>query len=52
MRTETPVLSNVWWPIKTDNKGWDKGMVVWLNSSAGLLTLLAFAIPRKVAGSS
>ena len=41
MRTETPVLSNVWWPIKTDNKGWDKGMVVWLNSSAGLLTLLA-----------
>ncbi len=41
MATNTPVLSNVWWPIKTDNHVSDKAIAVWLNSSAGLLALLA-----------
>ena len=41
MCVDTPVLSNVWWPIKTDNHNQDKSIAVWLNSSVGLLTLLA-----------
>ncbi len=41
MRTEVSVLSNVFWPVKTDNDAWDKALAVWLNSSLGLLTLLA-----------
>ena len=41
MSTDAPVLSNVWWPIKTDCHSWDKAIAVWLNSSAGVLTLLA-----------
>ncbi len=41
MRTETPVLSNVWWPVKADSRDWEKALVLWLNGSPGLLTLLA-----------
>ena len=41
MSTDRPVLSNVWWPVKTDNRSWDKALSVYLNSSVGLLTLLA-----------
>ena len=41
MRTDTQVLSNVWWPIKTDTNTSDKAIVAWLNSSIGLLALLA-----------
>ncbi len=41
MRTDTPVLSNVWWPIKTNNQVSERAITVWLNSSAGLVTLLA-----------
>ena len=37
----TPVLSNVWWPIKTSKQAWDKALAVYLNSSLGLLTILA-----------
>ena len=41
MRSDTPVLSNVWWPIRANDKGDEKALAVWLNSSLGLLTLLA-----------
>ena len=39
--TKVPVLSNVWWPIKTADHAMDKAIAVWLNSSVGLLALLA-----------
>ncbi|MYD74098.1 MAG: hypothetical protein F4Y11_07675 [Chloroflexi bacterium] len=35
------VLSNVFWPVKTDTQQHDKALAVWLNSSTGILTLLA-----------
>ena len=41
MHTGRPVLSNVWWPVKTDNRDWDVALALWLNSSLGILTLLA-----------
>ena len=41
MCTDAPVLSNVWWPVKSDSYVWDRAIAVWLNSSAGLLTLLS-----------
>ena len=41
MVSSTPVLSNVWWPIRTESRDIEKAMALWLNSSAGLLTLLA-----------
>ena len=39
--TDTPVLSNVWWPVRSQNHSWDKALSVYLNSSIGLLALLA-----------
>ncbi len=41
MRSETRVLSNVWWPIRVQDAPAEKALVVWLNSSLGLLTILA-----------
>ena len=41
MCADRPVLSNVWWPVRTDNDNSDKAMTLWLNSSLGILTLLA-----------
>ena len=41
MRTDTRVLSNVWWPVKIDEVSHEKALAVWFNSSLGLLTLLA-----------
>ncbi len=41
MSLDTPALSNVWWPIKTPSRAWEKALVVYLNSSIGLLALLA-----------
>ena len=39
--SETRVLSNVWWPIRVGDAAREKALAVWLNSSLGLLTLLA-----------
>ena len=39
--SETRVLSNVWWPIRVEDISIEKGLAVWLNSSLGLLTILA-----------
>ena len=41
MCVATPVLSNVWWPIKIANRRYEKALAVWLNGSLGLLTFLA-----------
>ena len=41
IRSELPVLSNVWWEITLDDEYQEKGLAVWLNSSLGLLTIMA-----------
>ena len=41
MHTGRPVLSNVWWPVRTESREWEKALALWLNGSLGLLTLLA-----------
>ena len=41
MWSETRVLSNVWWPIRVRDVRAEKTLAVWLNSSLGLLTILA-----------
>jgi len=42
-RTETPVLSNVWWPLRLleQNDDYEKALVMWLNSTLGLLILFS-----------
>ena len=41
MRSEVNVLSNVWWPVRVADETTEKALTVWLNSSLGLLTILA-----------
>ena len=41
MWSDTKVLSNVWWPICLEDISIEKALAVWLNSSLGLLTILA-----------
>ena len=41
MRSDTRVLSNVWWPVRVEDEATEKALAVWLNSSLGLLTMLA-----------
>ena len=45
VRLNQPVLSNVWWPIspkeKLKNEKNEKALVIWLNSTLGLLLLLS-----------
>ena len=41
MRAPMPVLSNVWWPVRIDDVDVEKALAIWLNSSFGLLSLLA-----------
>ena len=41
MWSETRVLSNVWWPVQAEDMTAEKALATWLNSSLGLLTLLA-----------
>ena len=41
MRSDTAVLSNVWWPVKVKNEYVEKAVALWLNSSLGLLTIFA-----------
>ena len=41
MRSVTRVLSNVWWPVRVEDEATEKALAVWLNSSLGLLTILA-----------
>ena len=41
MRSEVRVLSNVWWPVLVENSASEKALALWMNSSLGLLTILA-----------
>ena len=41
MRAEEQVLSNVWWPVRIDDTQVEKALALWLNSSVGLLAVLA-----------
>ena len=41
MRSETRVLSNVWWPVHIEDARFEKALALWLNSSLGLLTITA-----------
>ena len=41
MRVNTSVLSNVWWPVKVEDESVEKALALWLNSSLGILTILA-----------
>ncbi len=42
MRAETRVLANVWWPVRVDDARTEKALALWMNSSLGLLTILAY----------
>jgi hypothetical protein len=47
-----PVLSNTWWPLATDAPGvnhrnLDKMLAMWLNSSLGLLSLIAARVDTE-----
>ena len=35
------VLGRMWWTVQIENPAWEKALAVWLNSSLGILTLLA-----------
>ena len=41
MWSNTKVLSNVWWEVQVENLQAEKALAAWLNSSLGLLTILA-----------
>jgi len=43
VRVGTPVLSNVWWPVRLheQNEDFEKALTLWLNSTPGLLVLLS-----------
>ena len=43
VRMETPVLSNVWWPVRLleQNDNCEKALALWLNSTLGLFILLS-----------
>ena len=41
MRSEQDVLGRMWWPVRIEDDGLEKALTVWLNSSLGILTLLA-----------
>ena len=41
MRSEMNVLSNVWWPVRVNDEPIEKALTAWLNSSLGLLTMVA-----------
>ena len=41
MRSEMNVLSNVWWPVRIKDERMEKALTAWLNSSLGLLTMVA-----------
>src|SRR5262249_46503713 len=42
-------LSNVWWPLKLydENEDWEKALVLWLNSTLGLINVIAQRTPTE-----
>ncbi len=48
IRSSEKVLSNTWWPVATDGgKNVDKILALWLNSSLGLLSLIASRVDTE-----
>jgi len=48
IRTSEKVLSNTWWPVATEGGGVvDKILALWLNSSLGLLSLIASRVDTE-----
>jgi hypothetical protein len=49
VRMPAPALSNVWWPLrlKDGNEDAEKALVLWLNSTLGLVTLLSYRVPTR-----
>lgn len=41
MRSDRDVLGRMWWPVRVGDAGLEKALTAWLNSSLGLLSLLA-----------
>ena len=41
MRADTNVLSSMWWPVRIEDDQVEKALTLWMNSSLGLITLLA-----------
>ena len=41
MRSEERVLGSMWWPVRVEESYMEKVLTLWLNSSLGVLTLLA-----------
>jgi hypothetical protein len=40
MRSNTRVLSNVWWPVNVGATSREKALAVWMNCSLGILTIM------------
>jgi hypothetical protein len=49
IRTSEKVLSNTWWPVATDagDRSTDKILALWLNSSLGLLSVIASRVDTQ-----
>jgi len=49
VRLQSNALSNVWWPVRLreENEAFEKVLVLWLNSTLGLLTSIAHRIPTR-----
>jgi hypothetical protein len=47
IRASEKVLSNTWWPIATDAPAIDKTLALWLNSTLGLLSLIASRVDTR-----
>ena len=41
MWSEKQVLSNVWWPVRVEDLEAEKALSLWLNSTLGILTIIA-----------
>ncbi|MEK6324319.1 MAG: hypothetical protein AABN33_21990 [Acidobacteriota bacterium] len=49
VRLPVPSLSNVWWPVRItpENEDAEKILVVWLNSTLGIVTMCSFRVPTE-----
>lgn len=49
VRMPQPGLSNVWWPVhlKRPDEAAEKVLALWLNSTLGILTILAHRVPTR-----
>lgn len=52
LRSRVPVLSNTWWPVSFRKQGSDgeeaeRGLVLWLNSTLGIISLLSARVETR-----